>query len=132
MDANIQSAMLLAQQSPLKVPQPTASADKAGKVAKEFEGVFISQFLGSMFSGIKSDSEFGGGEGEEMFRSMMIDEYGKQMESRGGFGLAAAVQRQLLKNQGELPMPTASGAAASYAATSALTASKAGVTDTVQ
>src|ERR1700761_8282396 len=110
MDANFsplsgQSAMLMAQQSPLKVPQATANPDKAGKVAKEFEGVFISQFLGSMFSGIKADSEFGGGEGEEMFRSMMIDEYGKQMESRGGFGLAAAVQRQLLKHQ-EVAVPS--------------------------
>jgi peptidoglycan hydrolase FlgJ len=99
MDANIQSAMMMAQQPAVMAPQATGNPDKAGKVAKEFEGVFISQFLGSMFSGIKADSEFGGGEGEEMFRSMMIDQYGKQMETRGGFGLAASVQRQLLKNQ---------------------------------
>ena len=105
MDANFQSAMMMAQQAPIMAPQAT---DKAGKVAKEFEGVFISQFLGSMFSGIKADSEFGGGEGEEMFRSMMVDQYGKQMEARGGFGLASAVQRQLLKNQ-EIPVSPASG-----------------------
>jgi peptidoglycan hydrolase FlgJ len=132
MDANIQSAMMMAQQAPIVAPQATNNAEKAGKVAKEFEGVFISQFLGSMFSGIKADSEFGGGEGEEMFRSLMVDQYGKQMETRGGFGLAAAVQRQLLKHQGSNIPNSASGAAASYAATSAMTAPQPVTTETVQ
>ena len=59
------------------------------KAAKEYESVFISQFLGSMFSGIPTDGPSGGGEGEEMFRSLMIDQYGKSIEQRGGFGLAA-------------------------------------------
>ena len=64
-----------------------AAADKA---AKEFESVFISQFLGSMFSGISTDGPTGGGEGEEMFRSLMIDQYGKAHgTAQGGFGLAA-------------------------------------------
>ena len=43
-----------------------------------------------MFSGISTDGPTGGGQGEEMFRSMMIDQYGKAIEQRGGFGLAAA------------------------------------------
>ena len=29
----------------------------------------------------------------------MVNEYGKSMESRGGFGLANAVTKQLLKHQ---------------------------------
>ncbi len=133
MDTTIQNAMMMAQSSPLSTPQATASAAKASKSAKEFEGVFISQFLGSMFDGIKADSEFGGGEGEEMFRSMMFDQYGKQMETRGGFGLAAAVQRQLLKHQGGTDsQASAPTAAASYAATSALGTAQPKVTETVQ
>jgi len=106
MDTNIQSAMMLAQSSPVRTPAATGNAAVAGKTAKEFESVFISQFLGSMFSGISTDGPTGGGEGEEMFRSMMIDQYGKSLEQRGGFGLAAAVQRQLLKHQ-EAPAPAA-------------------------
>ena len=109
MDTNIQSAMLMAQQSPIAIPHATGNAASAVKAAKEFESTFISQFLGSMFEGIKADSEFGGGEGEEMFRSMMVDQYGKQMESRGGFGLASAVQGQLLKNQEMPASPVSSG-----------------------
>ena len=81
--------MILAQSSPVKAPAAhRPMRRRPSKTAKEFESVFISQFLGSMFSGISTDGPFGGGEGEEMFRSMMIDEYGKSMEQRGGFGLA--------------------------------------------
>jgi flagellar protein FlgJ len=100
MDSAIQGAMTMAQQSPLAAaPKPTNDAAKAAAAAKEYEGVFISQFLGSMFSGIKTDGVTGGGEGEEMFRSLMINEYGKSLEQRGGFGLAAKMQAELLKHQ---------------------------------
>ena len=100
MDATLQSALLASQpQGPVKAPSATGNIATVTKKAKEFESVFISQFLGSMFSGIPTDGPFGGGQGEEMFRSMMVNEYGKSMESRGGFGLAAAVTKQLLKHQ---------------------------------
>ncbi|HEX4635723.1 MAG TPA: rod-binding protein [Rhizomicrobium sp.] len=100
MDAAIQTTMAMAQQTPLaSAPKPTASQTKADWAAKEYESVFISQFLGSMFSGIQTDSLTGGGQGEEMFRSLMINEYGKSLEQRGGFGLAAQMKAQLLKHQ---------------------------------
>jgi Rod binding domain-containing protein len=73
--------------------------DKMDKAAKEFEGVFISQFLGAMFSGIKTDGVFGGGQGEEMFRSLMIDKYADGLVQQGGFGLAASIKAQMLKMQ---------------------------------
>ena len=107
MDATLQTAMMATQAAPVKMPAATGNAGAAGKSAKEFESVFISQFLGSMFSGIPTDGPMGGGEGEEMFRSMMVNEYAKSVETRGGFGLASAVSRQLLKNQ-EAPQPQAS------------------------
>ena len=100
MDAAIQNMASMAQQTPLaSAPKPTASEAKAGWAAKEYESVFISQFLGSMFDGIKTDGITGGGQGEEMFRSLMINEYGKSLEQRGGFGLAAQMKAQLLKHQ---------------------------------
>ena len=76
-----------------------ATPSAAKKAAKQFECVFISEFLGSMFSGISTDGPFGGGEGEQMFRSLMLDEYGKQIEKQGGFGLSGPVANQLLKLQ---------------------------------
>ena len=106
--ASAQTAMLAAQNKALPtMPKGTMSASKLASVSKEYESVFISQFLGSMFSGISTDGPFGGGEGEEMFRSMMVNEYSKSIEARGGFGLASAVTRQLLKHQ-ETAQPQAS------------------------
>jgi len=100
MDAALQTALLASQpQGPVKAPAATGNVAAATKAAKEFESVFISQFLGTMFSGISTDGPFGGGEGEEMFRSMMVNEYAKSVETRGGFGLASAVTKQLLKQQ---------------------------------
>jgi Rod binding domain-containing protein len=80
--------------------QNEAAMDKA---ARQFESVFISQFLGSMFSGLKTDGPFGGGQGEEMFRSMMIDKYADGLAAQGGFGLAASVKAQMLKMQEAQP-----------------------------
>ena len=100
MDTAIQSALSMAAQAPLAAaPKATASAAKADAASKEYESVFISQFLGSMFSGIKTDELTGGGQGEEMFRSLMINEFGKSIEQRGGFGLATHMKAQLLKSQ---------------------------------
>jgi flagellar protein FlgJ len=95
---NVQN-MMMARSSPLAAPKATADTAKADAAAKEYESVFISQFLGSMFSGIKSDGVTGGGEGEEMFRSLMINQYGKIIEAQGGFGLAAQMKAELLKHQ---------------------------------
>ena len=59
----------------------------------------IAQFMGTMFSGIKSDGITGGGQGEEMFRSLLVNQYAESMQAQGGFGLAAQVKAQMLKMQ---------------------------------
>ncbi|MDE2109510.1 MAG: rod-binding protein [Alphaproteobacteria bacterium] len=97
--ADIQAAMAIAKSAPIQAPQQTTNAAAAKKAATEFEGVFISQFLGEMFDGISTDGPFGGGQGEAMFRSLMLDEYGKQIAAQGGLGLADTVTRELLKTQ---------------------------------
>lgn len=83
--------------------QPTpAQVAQVARVSRQFEAVFISQFLGSMFSDMPTDGPFDGGPGEAMFRSLEMDEYGKEMAARGGFGLSAAIQRTLLSAQERL------------------------------
>ncbi|QCN94741.1 flagellar biosynthesis protein FlgJ [Azospirillum argentinense] len=72
---------------------------KIRQSANEFESVFVSQMLGHMFDGIEVDQNFGGGHAEEMFRSMLTNEYGKQMSRSGGFGIADQVYRELLRAQ---------------------------------
>jgi Rod binding domain-containing protein len=108
-------AMMLAQSAPVKTPAYAANAANAKKAASEFEGVLVSQMLGSMFEGISTDGPFGGGEGEAMFRSLMIDEYGKGIAKRGGLGLTNAIVKSLLSHQ-ESRTPAAADAADAGAA----------------
>ena len=103
MSPDIQNAMAVARSAPITAPHQTSDPAQAKKLAQQFEGVFLTQFLGEMFEGISTDGPFGGGQGESMFRSLMIDEYGKQMAAQGGIGLAPAITRELLKTQEARP-----------------------------
>jgi Rod binding domain-containing protein len=103
---NVQAAMMLAQNKPLQVPQATVNDAKADKASKQFEAMFIGQFLGSMYEGISTDGPTGGGQGEMMFRSLLINQYAESVEKQGGFGLAASVKAELLKHQ-QAPQPEA-------------------------
>lgn len=75
--------------------------DEIKKVSEEFEEMVMGFFFKLMFKdvGVGKDSSFGGGFGEEMFSSMLIDEYGKAVSKAGGLGIADMVQKQLLQNQ---------------------------------
>lgn len=75
------------------------SPETARKAAVEFEGFFIAMALESMFSGIETEGLFGGGHGERVFRSMMLQEYGKSIAERSGIGIADAVQREIISLQ---------------------------------
>ncbi|ARJ67012.1 chemotaxis protein chel [Magnetospirillum sp. ME-1] len=85
------------------VRMPKAGATdtaRAAKAGRQFEAMYMSQMLTHMFEGIKTDGVFGGGSGEQMFRSLLIDEYGKMIANKGnGIGIGAAVQKMLLSHQ---------------------------------
>ncbi len=98
-DAVIAGATAIAQSANVVTPHATNNAAAAKKAAKQFEAVLVSQMLGGMFEGISTDGPFGGGEGEAMFRSLLLDEYGKQVVNQGGFGLSDAITKSLLKHQ---------------------------------
>lgn len=72
---------------------------KIDEVAQEFEAVFLGQMLQHMFAGIDADANTGGGQTEEMYKSLLIDEYGKLMSRTGGIGVADHVKREMLKLQ---------------------------------
>ncbi len=71
----------------------------AKKAAQEFETFFASQVLQQMFSDVKTDGLFGGGHGEEMFRSLLLDAYAKKIGSAGSFGIGSMVMKSLLAQQ---------------------------------
>ena len=75
------------------------AGSKAREAAESFEAFFISQMLADMFAGVETDPLFGGGPGETVFRSLMIDEYGKSVASSGGIGIADNVLREIVRLQ---------------------------------
>ena len=77
-------------------PQQT---EKTKAAAKDFEAVFISEMMSHMFEGVKTDSVFGGGQGEDMFHGMLVQEYGKQMAKGSGIGISDQLQRVMLQMQ---------------------------------
>lgn len=80
-------------------PQTPRTDEQIDAVAKDFEAVFISEMMKPMFEGVKTSAPFGGGKGEEVFRSMMIQEYGKMLAETGQIGLADHVKDMLLDIQ---------------------------------
>lgn len=76
-----------------------ATQARIGKTSKEFEASFLSIMLGEMFKGV-SAGEMSGGQGEEMFKTFLMDAMSKQIVRSGGVGIADSVQREMLKMQG--------------------------------
>lgn len=74
-------------------------AKQARAAAEDLEAVFLSQMLAPMFQSLKTDDLFGGGPGEDIYRSMLVEEYGKAIARTGGIGIADAVQREILRLQ---------------------------------
>ncbi len=69
------------------------------KASEEFEALFISEMLAPVFEGLQTEGMFGGGQGEEIYRSLMVQEYGKAIAKAGGIGIADTVQREILRMQ---------------------------------
>lgn len=68
----------------------------ARKVAREFEAMFTGMMLKSMRSTSGPDKLTGGGRGEEVFQSMLDQEYATAISQQGSVGLAQTIEKQLL------------------------------------
>ncbi len=77
----------------------TVSDKNIDAVSKDFEAVFLSQMMSQMFSGDSITGFFGGGTSGEVYKSYMLNEYGKVMAQAGGIGIATQVKRELLALQ---------------------------------
>lgn len=85
-----------AQRTPAAAPVP----DDIRRVAEEFEAVFISEMLAPMFESLSTDGLGGGGQGEQMFRPMLVERYAEAITQAGGIGIADAMVREMLRMQG--------------------------------
>ena len=75
------------------------SAAQIDTVSKDFESMFVSQMLEQMFGDSQGDEAFGSNETSDVYKSMMADQYGKEIAKSGGIGIADYVKHELLKLQ---------------------------------
>lgn len=89
-----------AQAAALQGATRTASNLKqVQETGQKFEAFFIGQMMEHMSAGIATDPTFGGGHGEDMWKSMMNQEYGKEIAKSGRLGIADQVVKSMLKMQ---------------------------------
>ncbi|MFV0626936.1 MAG: rod-binding protein [Alphaproteobacteria bacterium] len=91
--------LALEKQKSQMVGLQTKDQEKAKEAAQDFEAFFLGRTMESMFDTISTDSMFGGGNAEKIYRSMLVNEYGKSMAQNGGIGVADYVMNTILEIQ---------------------------------
>lgn len=72
---------------------------KAEEAAESFEAFFMTRMMESMFDGVSTEGMFGGGQAEKIYRSLLLDEYGKEMAKVGSIGVKDYVMQAVLQMQ---------------------------------
>jgi len=81
------------------VQQMPRNAAGIAKVAEDFEAFFAGLVFEQISSDVETDPVMGGGEGEDMFKGLLNQEYGKAIARTHSLGIADIVQKQLLQIQ---------------------------------
>ena len=75
------------------------SPEKIDAVSKDFESLFISQMTEQMFGESMGSEAFGSEDTDEIYKGLMVKEYGKMITQSGGIGIAQNIKSELLKQQ---------------------------------
>lgn len=82
-------------------PQSTQKEADIKKLSEEFESIFLGLVLKSMRESVQKSGLIDGGNAENIYRSMLDDEYAKQMAAQHHTGLADQIAN-FLSGQSEL------------------------------
>ena len=94
---NAQTNLALLQAA--NIAQPDKNAARIEDAAREFEAIFIAEMMKPMFEGLETEGLFHGGKGEEIFRGLMLQEYGKEIASLDVIGIQTQVKNKLIEMQ---------------------------------
>ncbi len=101
---NMDKGRMMADQAKARLDSVRKAAGQAGsnpaieEAAKEFESVFLAQMMEHMFAEVDFDPS-SEGPGDDIYKSLLIDEYSKLMSRSGGIGVADHVKREMLRMQ---------------------------------
>lgn len=107
--------MSLAQADSARLAKAQAAGNKKQhdraelrKVAEEFESLFLGIVLKSMRQTVQQSGLLDGGNAEDIYRSMLDDEYAKMMAAQRHTGIADNIEEFLLRSYGETLRPETS------------------------
>lgn len=86
----------------LKTPENLAQVKK---LSEEFEAVFLEIVLKSMRESVQKSDLTNGGNGEQIFQSMLDSEYSKNLATYQSTGLASTIMESLTQRMGDVPVP---------------------------
>ena len=82
------------------LPKDMSVNKRAWETAQGLEANFFQTMIGTMFEGIEGEGPMGNAAtGQDAWRGMMIEEYGKSVSQKGGIGLAPQIYREMLRHQ---------------------------------
>ena len=92
------SAVMPPAQAAIRHPGANADPAQVEKAAKRFEAMAIGQLLEPIFKTVDmAHGLFGGGAGEQMWWPMLVQAIAKQIEARGGLGLAKPIYEAMMQ-----------------------------------
>lgn len=83
-----------------KTPENLAEVKK---LSAEFESIFLEIVLKSMRESVQKTDLTDGGNGEQIFQSMLDSEYAKNLASHQSTGLAAIIAESLTQRMSDVP-----------------------------
>jgi flagellar protein FlgJ len=79
---------------------------QAKKVSQDFEALFVGMMMKSMRATVGKDKLTGGGHGDEVYRSMLDQEYANASVKRGGgLGIAKIVEKDIIRQESRKVAP---------------------------
>lgn len=80
---------------------------QAKKVSQDFEALFVGMMIKSMRDTVPQKKTLtGGGHGEEVYRSMLDQEYATASVKRGGLGLAKQIEKDIIRQESRMIKPS--------------------------
>ncbi|MFA7637882.1 MAG: rod-binding protein [Parvibaculum sp.] len=79
---------------------PHHASDPMWKAAQEFEAVMLAQMFDHMFKGLETNTLFGGGHAESIYRSFLMQTIGEAVAKSGGVGIAELIHRDMARAYG--------------------------------
>ena len=88
-------------QAPSPAKNSALAKDRAlaQETAQDFEAFFMTRMMESMFDGISTEGMFGGGQAEKIYRSLLLNEYGKVMAKTGSVGISDDIMNTIIQMQ---------------------------------